>query len=510
MDGIYVIGVFDMLHSGHYNLLYRSKALAPESPLIVGVCADSLVKQTKGRNPIVKDAERVRQISLLDIVDDAFLYNDIDQTSILIEKRPSILVIPPDYGYCAAHAETLRSAAMLNIRVVRLERTMDISTTSLRMSDLSSSNLGCDYHDTITYNPAFFRFLLREWKHGKKYIISGDTNVQDIAAGLTELGITPDMYDEILVTPYPTYSPDERSHYDIVKELKLKHVLTKNIAVYFDDNPIYAEYIRNYATVFYTSLSDAYINAFNTTPKHKNINFQRHINAHIQQASESWLATRPDLTDISDTNLLVAQQFWKNQIVYPEYGNIKQRRYHEVTYFLKKLGFSPINTLVDLGCGDGSFVRCVDTLLEINRVHCFDLSEPLMKAIPTSSRISAQVFDCSDPRYFQLLPAADVLMFGGVINFIFDDAVAIRLLQHFNAAHIFIRAVCTLGPQDELVNTYSERLKSQYASYYRTVECTLRLITAAGLIVKEHVRIYPDEIESAFNTRQYMFYVTRN
>ena len=44
---IYVIGVFDLLHVGHFNLLYKSKNYVSNSELIVGICSDRLVYETK-------------------------------------------------------------------------------------------------------------------------------------------------------------------------------------------------------------------------------------------------------------------------------------------------------------------------------------------------------------------------------------------------------------------------------------------------------------------------------
>lgn len=204
----------------------------------------------------------------------------------------------------------------------------------------------------------------------------------------------------------------------------------------------------------------------------------------------------------------VANSFWTSKTNYPTYENIKQRRYYEVSYILNKISFQRMNTVIDVGCGDGALVQCMDCLLEIDKINCYDISDSLMSNI-NNPKVSKAYFDCNDTNLYGSLPKCDLLVFGGVINFMFNDDTVIDLLKHFNARHIFIRTPCTLKPHDDLVNVYSEKLQDHYASIYRTMDKTLCLIRKSGLVVLEQLRIYPDHIESQYDTKQIMYYCTR-
>jgi trans-aconitate methyltransferase len=200
-----------------------------------------------------------------------------------------------------------------------------------------------------------------------------------------------------------------------------------------------------------------------------------------------------------------ASNFWKSHEKYPPYDNIKRRRFYEINYVLNKIHFEPIHVLVDLGCGDGGFVKCIDNLLEIDKIYCFDYSESLMSNIVDPKMIK-EVLDCNNPSDYNKIPRCDMLMFGSVVNYIFDDALVVSLMSNFAAEHIFIRTPCTMDSTNDIVNVFSERLNNRYCSIYRTVESMIELINMSGLKLIEHVRIYPDDIESSFNTKQYMFY----
>jgi len=204
----------------------------------------------------------------------------------------------------------------------------------------------------------------------------------------------------------------------------------------------------------------------------------------------------------------VARLFWQSRSTYPNYGFIKRRRFYEVSYILEKVSFKRIDKLVDLGCGDGGLVKCLDNFLDIGHIYCYDYSVSLMDNI-YDPKIDKHLFDINDFAYYRNLPKCDLLVFGGVLNFMFDDRVAVHLLAHFDAEHIFIRCPCTQKPDDEVVNVFSDQLNSYYSSVYRTVKNTIRLIEQSGLTINQCVRIYPDDIESSFGTKQQMFYCTR-
>ena len=61
-----------------------------------------------------------------------------------------------------------------------------------------------------------------------------------------------------------------------------------------------------------------------------------------------------------------------------------------------------------------------------------------------------------------------------------------------------------LKNEDEYVNVYSDKLKSNYSSKYRTVSNVLKTLEK-HFVVESIDRVYPDEIESEFDTKQFYF-----
>ena len=72
----YTIGVFDLFHIGHLNILEQSKKLCER--LIVGIKSDELVKSHKGKNPVITLDERLAIVSAIRHVDEAVVLNERD------------------------------------------------------------------------------------------------------------------------------------------------------------------------------------------------------------------------------------------------------------------------------------------------------------------------------------------------------------------------------------------------------------------------------------------------
>ena len=69
---IYTPGVFDLFHIGHLNVIRRAKLCGDH--LIVGVCSDTLVKETKESMLVTRDYERAEIVRELKCVDEVIIY----------------------------------------------------------------------------------------------------------------------------------------------------------------------------------------------------------------------------------------------------------------------------------------------------------------------------------------------------------------------------------------------------------------------------------------------------
>jgi len=195
---------------------------------------------------------------------------------------------------------------------------------------------------------------------------------------------------------------------------------------------------------------------------------------------------------------IIAQNFWINSEKYPDFGNIKQRRLHEINYLVSKLSGKSI---LDLGCGDGALLNCLINLIEFDKLYGFDISENLLKNLHSS--IESKVFDFYNYSA-QELPEVNDTVLAGSIQYVFDDSVILKLLSDIKTEKIFVRSTCTLTKERVTVNSFSNTLNSQYSCVYRTISEMIELLQDSYRIERVD-RIYPDHIESKFQSKQFYF-----
>lgn len=133
MTIVYVPGCFDLLHSGHRNLLRRSKELDDDVLLVAGVVSDDGAALYK-RRPVQSERERMGNVGDLRYVDRVILQPTTDPTPILellnLEGLcPRYLVHGDDWSRLLAGNETLDR---LEIKLILLPYTQGISTSLIR------------------------------------------------------------------------------------------------------------------------------------------------------------------------------------------------------------------------------------------------------------------------------------------------------------------------------------------------------------------------------------------
>lgn len=91
---VYVIGVFDLLHRGHLELLKASRDLGDR--LVVAINGDEMVSSYK-RRPVNGEADRLAIVSALRCVDHAFVILEYDNRRELIRHGVDIIVHGNDW-----------------------------------------------------------------------------------------------------------------------------------------------------------------------------------------------------------------------------------------------------------------------------------------------------------------------------------------------------------------------------------------------------------------------------
>ena len=84
-------------------------------------------------------------------------------------------------------------------------------------------NIGIDFHDTISYNPKFFRELMGSWV-GSVYIVTGTpmSKKEETIEQLEEIGISRNLYKDILMGFEYEKVNMTMDHFHRMKKHKLK------------------------------------------------------------------------------------------------------------------------------------------------------------------------------------------------------------------------------------------------------------------------------------------------
>ena len=129
-------GVFDILHSGHVDVLTAARATAYE--LIVGLKRDESVRLLKGpTRPVRTDAERAYVLAALECVDLVVVFPEDTPLTLVKHLKPDVIVKGGDYS-----EETIVGAAEVKGwggSVVVVPLTPGHSTTAIirKLSEIS-------------------------------------------------------------------------------------------------------------------------------------------------------------------------------------------------------------------------------------------------------------------------------------------------------------------------------------------------------------------------------------
>jgi cytidyltransferase-like protein len=118
---IMVFGTFDMIHTGHEDLLRQARALAPDPWLIVSVARDAVVERIKGSLPRLGEEARCATLATHALVDEAVLGDAQGYIEHIKKAAPDVIALGYDQeGEFVAHLARDLEAANLWPRIVRL------------------------------------------------------------------------------------------------------------------------------------------------------------------------------------------------------------------------------------------------------------------------------------------------------------------------------------------------------------------------------------------------------
>ena len=94
---VFTNGVFDLLHSGHVDVLVAARARG--DALIVGLNSDASVRRLKGpARPVRGEAERAYVLASLEAVDVVVVFDDDTPLELVRRLAPSVIVKGGDYS----------------------------------------------------------------------------------------------------------------------------------------------------------------------------------------------------------------------------------------------------------------------------------------------------------------------------------------------------------------------------------------------------------------------------
>lgn len=128
----FTAGTFDMFHIGHLNLLTQAKEYCDY--LIVGVNSDDLVVSYKSKKPVINEKNRLKIVSAIRYVDEAFLSDTLDKITAYKRFGFDVVFIGDDWKGSKRWNDTEKALKKIGVDVIYLPYTQGISSTLLRDS----------------------------------------------------------------------------------------------------------------------------------------------------------------------------------------------------------------------------------------------------------------------------------------------------------------------------------------------------------------------------------------
>lgn len=125
----YTTGVFDMFHIGHLNIIKKAKEYCDY--LIVGVSTDELVRDYKGKTPIIPFKERYAIVEAIKYVDQVVPQTTMDKMQAWENLHFDVMFHGTDWKGSDMYNKLIEQFKAVGVEVVFLPHTDGISSTLL-------------------------------------------------------------------------------------------------------------------------------------------------------------------------------------------------------------------------------------------------------------------------------------------------------------------------------------------------------------------------------------------
>lgn len=128
---ILVIGVFDLFHVGHLNILKEAKKTGNE--VVVAINSDRIVQLYK-RKPIIEDKQRLEILESCKYVDEVFIIDTLDTKETILQKKINIVIHGDDWdkeGYMKQIGVNNAFLEEYGVELQFVDYTKTISTSEL-------------------------------------------------------------------------------------------------------------------------------------------------------------------------------------------------------------------------------------------------------------------------------------------------------------------------------------------------------------------------------------------
>jgi glycerol-3-phosphate cytidylyltransferase len=129
---IYTQGSFDILHSGHMNLLSKCRRLAGDGKVVIALLSDKSYESYRGYPPAKPYAERKRLLEAIRFVDEVWETDHTKTREQILKLKPDFVVIGSDWVAKDLYTQYRMTPEELNPLLIYFPYTMGITSTMIK------------------------------------------------------------------------------------------------------------------------------------------------------------------------------------------------------------------------------------------------------------------------------------------------------------------------------------------------------------------------------------------